>query len=106
MRRFRRVVEESPDQSLYIPEICAALGVSDRTLRMCCQEHLGMGPKRYLLLRRMHRAGRALREAAPSVATVSDIAAQFGFWHFGRFAAAYRSLFGEMPSATLHRPPG
>jgi AraC-like DNA-binding protein len=105
MRRFRRVVEESPDQSLYIPEICAAIGVSDRTLRMCCQEHLGMGPKRYLLLRRMHRAGRPLREAAPSVATVSEIAVQFGFWHFGRFAAAYRSLFGEMPSATLHRPP-
>ena len=64
-----------------------------------------MGPKRYLLLRRMQLARRALRETASSTATVTEVAGQFGFWHFGRFAGAYQSLFGEMPSATLHRPP-
>jgi AraC-like DNA-binding protein len=105
MRRFRRVVEENADQSLFLPEICKAIGVSDRTLRLCCQEHLGTGPKRYLMLRRMQLARRALRETAPSVATVTEIATRYGFWHFGRFAGAYRSLFGEMPSAALHRPP-
>jgi AraC-like DNA-binding protein len=105
MRRFRRVVEEHLDQPLYLPEICAAIGVSDRTLRACCREHLGMGPKHYLLLRRLQLARRALRESAPSTAAVTEIATQYGFWHFGRFAGAYRSLFGEMPSATLHRPP-
>jgi AraC-like DNA-binding protein len=104
MRRFRRVVEENPDHPLFLPEICTAIGVSDRTLRLCCQEHLGTGPKRYLMLRRMQLARRALRETAPSVATVTEIATRYGFWHFGRFAGAYRSLFGEMPSATLHRP--
>jgi hypothetical protein len=58
MRRFWQVVEEHPEQPLYMPEICKAIRVPDRTLRMCCQEHLGMGPKRYLLLRRMHLARR------------------------------------------------
>jgi hypothetical protein len=43
MRRFRRVIEESPEQPLYIPEICKAIRVPDRTLRLCCQEHLAMG---------------------------------------------------------------
>jgi AraC-like DNA-binding protein len=105
MRRFRRVVEDNPDHPLFLPEICTAIRVSDRTLRLCCQEHLGMGPKRYLLLRCLHLAQRALRETAPNATTVTEIAGQFGFWHFGRFAGAYRSLFGEMPSATLHRPP-
>lgn len=105
MRRFRRVLEENPDRALYIPEICAAIGVPDRTLRLCCHEHLGMGPKKYLLLRRMNLAQRALRTAAPDVTTVTEIATQYGFWHFGRFSAAYRSVFGELPSATLNRTP-
>src|ERR1700747_2444845 len=41
MRRFRRVVEENPEEPLYIPEICKAIRVSQRTLLACCQEHLG-----------------------------------------------------------------
>ncbi|MGC2198662.1 MAG: helix-turn-helix transcriptional regulator [Stellaceae bacterium] len=105
LRRFRSAVEENPDQPLYIPDLCKAIGVSDRTLRVCCDEQLGMSPKRYLLLRRMHLARRALREAAPTATTVTEIAARYGFWEFGRFAGNYRSLFGELPSATLGHAP-
>jgi AraC-like DNA-binding protein len=104
MRRFRGAVEENADQPLYIPELCTAIGVSDRTLRVCCQEQLGMSPKHYLLLRRMNLARRALRESSASETTVTEIATQYGFWQFGRFAGEYRALFGEAPSATLHRP--
>jgi AraC-like DNA-binding protein len=103
MRRFRRAVEESPEQPLYIPEICKAIRVSERALRMCCQEHLGMAPKRYLLLRRMHLARRALSQAMPEATSVTDIATRYGFWHLGRFAVEYHSLFDESPSATLRR---
>jgi AraC-like DNA-binding protein len=85
--------------------MCKVIQVSDRTLRMCCQEHLGMGPKRYLLLRRMHLARRALREAGPDATSVTDIATRFGFWQLGRFAVEYQSLFGESPSGTLRRLP-
>jgi len=106
MRRFRRVVEENPEQPLYIPEICKAIRVPQRTLRMCCQEHLGMAPKRYLLLRRMHLARRALRQAATGGASVTDIATRYGFWQLGRFAVEYQTLFGESPSATLRRQYG
>jgi transcriptional regulator GlxA family with amidase domain len=72
---------------------------------MVCQEHLGMGPKRYLLLRRMHLARGALRHSAPDAASVTDVATRFGFWQLGRFAVEYQSLFGESPSATLRRHP-
>jgi AraC-like DNA-binding protein len=86
-------------------EPCAALGVSYWTLRACCQEHLGMSPKRYLLLRRMHLARQALRRAHPGSMTVTEIATNYGFWELGRFSVVYRSLFGESPSTTLCRPP-
>jgi AraC-like DNA-binding protein len=103
MRRFRRVVEANPEYPLYIPEICTAIGVSSRTLQACCQEHLGMGPKHYLLLRRMHLARRALRQEAAETGSVTEIATRYGFWQLGRFAVEYQSLFGESPSATLAR---
>jgi AraC-like DNA-binding protein len=104
LRRFRRALEEKPDQALFIPELCTAIGVSERTLRICCQEQLGVSPKRYLLLRRMHLAQRGLRDSAPTATTVTEIATRYGFWQFGRFAGEYRLLFGELPSVTLARP--
>lgn len=106
MRRFRRALEENPDQPVYIPEICKAIRVPERTLRVCCQEHLGMSPKRYLLLRRMNLARRALQGATPGATTVTDIATRYGFWQLGRFAVEYRALFGETPSAALRWAPG
>jgi AraC-like DNA-binding protein len=64
-----------------------------------------MSPKRYLLLRRMNLAWRALRAARPDTVTVTDVATHYGFWQLGRFAVEYRSLFGESPSVTLQRHP-
>ena len=103
MRRFHRVIEEHLDQPLYVPELCKEIGTSIRTLNACCHEHLGMGPKHYLLLRRMHMVKRALRDRTPAETTVTDVATGYGFWQFGRFAGEYKALFGEAPSATLAR---
>jgi AraC-like DNA-binding protein len=103
--RFEEFLEANPDQPLYLTEICAAIGVAERTLRVSCEEHLGMGPIRYLCLRRMHLVRRALLRADPSTATVTRLATDHGFWELGRFAVAYRALFDESPSESLRRPP-
>ncbi|MFY9959203.1 helix-turn-helix domain-containing protein [Bradyrhizobium sp.] len=101
--RFQAFLEANPNTPLYLPEICAAIGAAERTLRIACEEHLGMGPIRYLALRRMHLVRRALQRADSST-TVTRTATDHGFWELGRFSVAYRALFGESPSATLQRP--
>jgi AraC-like DNA-binding protein len=105
MRRLEEVVRANPEDPLHVDDLCRAAGVSYRTLFGCCQEHLGMSPKRYLLLRRMHLARQALRAAQSDSTTVTEIATNYGFWELGRFSVVYRSLFGEPPSTTLHRTP-
>jgi AraC-like DNA-binding protein len=105
MRRLEQVLQANSEGPLYMAELCTAVGVSYPTLRACCQEHLGMSPKRYLWLRRMHLAQRALRNASPETTTVTETATNYGFWELGRFSVAYHSLFGESPSTTLRRPP-
>jgi hypothetical protein len=39
----------------------------------------------------------------PATSTVSAVAMDWGFWHFGEFSKAYKSCFHEMPSQTLRR---
>jgi len=105
IERLANLVQVNHDRPLYLAEICAATGASESTLRRCCQEHLGMGPVRYLWLRRMSLARTALLQADPTTATVTGIATGHGFWELGRFSVGYRALFGETPSASLRRPP-
>jgi AraC-like DNA-binding protein len=105
LARFVEFLKAHPHRPLYLAEICAAIGVGERTLRVSCERHLGMGPIRYLTLRRMHLVRRALRHSDPSTATVTQIVTNHGFWELGRFSVAYRTLFGEPPSKTLRHPP-
>jgi AraC-like DNA-binding protein len=100
-----QVMEPHPNDALYIPQVCNAIGVAERTLRMCCYEQLGMSPKQFLLVRRMNLVHKALKRAMPVATTVTEAATRYGFYDFGRFTGAYRSLFGELPSMTLARPP-
>jgi AraC-like DNA-binding protein len=106
MVRFEEVLAEHRNRQLHLPELCALIGVSERTLRSCCAEFLGISPTRYVLLRRLKRVQVALRDADPSTASVAEIAGGCGFTELGRFAGSYRSVFGESPSTTLRRSPG
>jgi AraC-like DNA-binding protein len=104
-KRFEEAVEANFDYPLPISDLCRVVGVSGRTLRSLCREQLGISPHRFLALRRLHLARRALLLSGPNSSTVTEIAMRHGLWELGRFAVAYKALFGESPSATLNRRP-
>ena len=83
MRKLEHMLEENPQRPIYLAEVCAKVGVSDRVLRVYCQEHLGMGPSRYLWLRRMHLAHHSLAAADPTKQTVTEVANDHGFGELG-----------------------
>jgi AraC family transcriptional regulator, ethanolamine operon transcriptional activator len=103
LRKVRDLIASAADEVLHVEDLCRATGVSERTLRTVFNQSYGIGPLRYLTQRRMHLVRAALRQAALGRDTVASIAAEFGFWEFGRFAREYKALFGELPSQTLWR---
>jgi AraC-like DNA-binding protein len=90
-------------QPLHLKEICAAIGVPERTLRGYCYKYLGTGPTHYLWLKRMDLVHRELLSADAKGMTVTKIATAHSFYELGRFSVDYRVLFGESPSETLRR---
>lgn len=87
---------------LYVADLCQATGVSERTLRSAFRNVYGVGPNRFLKLRRLNQVRRVLQRAGMG-SLVSEVATRHGFWDLGRFAGDYRRLFGESPSQTLRR---
>src|SRR5262249_29481844 len=101
---FEKYLSEHLSQPAHWHELCASVGVTERTLHSYCAEFLGVSPDKYLRLRRLTQARIALRHADPTTASIAAIARSCGFAQLGRFATAYRAAFGEVPSATLQRP--
>lgn len=104
-KKLQEAIEANLDSPLHLLDLCRISGLPARTLRNVFQEQMGVSPMRFLALRRLHMARQSLLQADPRSTTVTEIATQYGIWEFGRFSVAYRTLFGELPSATLRRPP-
>ena len=82
--------------------LASVAGVRPRTLESHFRTFLGTTPLGWLRQTRLANARRTLERGDPD-ATVTSIAMASGFGQLGRFAAEYRAMFGETPSATLRR---
>ena len=91
------------EQTQPLPLLCAGIGVPPRTLRAYCAAYLGCSPIAYSRLRRLNVARLTLLKTDPAATSVAAVARSHGFAQPGRFAVAYRALFGESPQASLRR---
>ena len=101
-----RSVEAWIDAHLTTPitlgRLCAVAGVGDRWLESAFWSHRGQSPLQFVMSRRLAWVRRGLLDPKPGD-TVTQLAHDAGFVHLGRFAARYRSAYGEPPSETLRR---
>jgi transcriptional regulator GlxA family with amidase domain len=78
-------------------------GVGARALMKIFESRRGMPPMRFVTERRLAEVHARLLSAAAR--EVADVAGSVGSTRLGRFAIAYRQVFGESPSHTLRRRP-
>ena len=102
-RAAEEVLRARLDDPPSLTELCHILKVPERTLHAAFHEGFGMAPKAYLRALRLSAAHRRLARCAGSV---TEVATDLGFFHFGRFSGEYRGMFGECPSETLRRARG
>jgi AraC-like DNA-binding protein len=101
IRRVEDYLDDAGTRPVHVSEICAALGVSRRTLHRAFQEVFGLGPVTFLRHKRLCTVHSILRDSPPGSTTVAAQAMQQGFYELGRFAQYYAAMFGERPSQTL-----
>jgi len=103
LRRVRDYLQAHTDRCVTVHELCEQLGASPRALQDCFRKYVGLSPKAYLKALKLNEARRELRRSDSALASVSDVAVRYGFWHLSQFAADYRWLFAELPSETLRK---
>lgn len=105
IRHAVQLIEDRPSEPWTTVSLATEVHLSIRALQDGFRRDLATTPMTYLRQVRMRRVREALQAADPDTTTVNAVAAGLGIVHMGRFAAAYRKTFRELPSDTLNRPP-
>lgn len=104
-QRAEKFMRQNLRRNIYMHEICAAAGVSERALRYAFDDMFGTSPNRYLSMLRLCAACRGLSMADGNRRSVKAVALSCGLWDLSRFADNYRRVFGELPRDPLMRAP-
>ena len=104
IKQAREYIEQSLLYNYKLTEMAQSLGISQRTLEYNFQHALGMSPKNYMQLLKLHKIHQELLFAAKHHENIkiSDVARKYNYFHMGHFTAEYKKLFTQTPSETLH----
>jgi AraC-like DNA-binding protein len=101
--RAVELVHDRPGDPWSSTVLAREVHLSVRTLQEGFKRDVGRPPMTYLREVRLRGVRKDLQRATPNSTTVEAVAYRWGLVHMSRFAAAYRSSFGESPSETLRR---
>lgn len=96
----RSLAVQPLNHAMTLDELCLHLHVTPRTLRNHFRSVVGESPVEFLRAVRLNACRRKL-SGTQRDGTVQEVAAQWGFFHMGRFSHDYKAMFGELPSQTL-----
>lgn len=101
IRSATTFIDEHLHEPITTSMVASAAGLSVRALERGFARHLSTSPRRYLERARLAAAHAQLIIETPASASVSQIAADWGFAHRSRFASLYRATYGRGPFETL-----
>ena len=99
IKRASAYIQEHVHDQISISALCSSSGVSERTLEYAFRETYQISPKEYIKSLKLNKVRSELIKGVDK--KISTIAAKYGFWHMGQFAADYKRWFGELPSQTI-----
>lgn len=101
LERVELYIREHLSEDLTLDELVTVAETSASSLLRTFKLHRHTTPMRYVKQLRLEAVHRSLLAADAGDTKVSDLAADYGFFQFGRFASDYKRAFGELPSETL-----
>jgi len=100
VERVRRFIHDHLAESLTLAELCQHAHLQARSLEYGFRDLVGLSPFKYIKMLRLGEVRRRLQASSASERSVSEVALDCGFCHLSQFAADYKRVFLESPSAT------
>jgi AraC-like DNA-binding protein len=100
VKRVEDFIRAHAANHITIEDLASIANISARSMFSGFKRFRGTTPMKFLRDVRLTNARLDLQQALPGT-TVTDVCGRWGFCQFGRFAAAYKAKFGELPSITL-----
>jgi AraC-like DNA-binding protein len=100
VERVRRFIHEHLAESMTLAELCRHAHLQARSLEYGFRDLVGLSPFKYIKMLRLGEVRRRLQTSSAAERSVSEVALDCGFCHLSQFAADYKRVFLERPSAT------
>jgi len=100
VERVRRFIHEHLAESMTLAELCRHAHLQARSLEYGFRDLVGLSPFKYIKMLRLGEVRRRLQASSGAERSFSEVALDCGFCHLSQFAADYKRVFLESPSAT------